>query len=149
MSKKNPKLYSPQKSNNEKLYSEKRKSTGVRIGITYLDHKHYGLQHLFRVCRGNRQYLSDFEEFLYKAKQINNFDLLIKTFGSHKKLCNEDKRSKDKVKNLQEEYNLEVDNLIHLHCKGGGSGEFVLHGFQIDNVFEIVWLDPTHDIHDE
>lgn len=29
-----------------------------------------------------------------------------------------------------------VEHLIHLHCKSNGKGEFVVHGFQIDNVFE-------------
>jgi len=141
------KLCSPPKPTNEKIYDEKKKLTGIRIGVTYLDRKKYGLQNLFNASRGNKQYIQDLNRFILRARQLNDIGEFIRIFASHIRTSNDDDASKAKVQRLQEKYNLEVDHLIHLHCKGGGNGEFVIHGFQIDNVFEIVWFDPKHEVH--
>lgn len=143
------KLCAPSKSTNERFYSEKRKVTGIRIGITYLDRKNYGFKDLFKVVKGERGYLDDLNSFILQARRLNDIGEFIQKFSSHNKQKNEDEQSKNKIKNLQEKYKLEVDHLIHLHCKGGGNGEFVIHGFQIDNAFEIVWFDPKHEIHNK
>ena len=147
MSKGKGKLYSPQKPANEKIYDEKKKITGIRIGITYLDRNRYGFKDLFNASRGNSSYIQDLNGFILRARQLNDIGEFIKTFASHIRTVNDDELSKAKIQRLQEKYNLEVDHLIHVHCKSGGKGEFVVHGFQIDNVFEIVWLDPKHDVH--
>lgn len=149
MSKNKSKLYNtPIKIKNEKIYDEKKKSAGIRIGITYLDETKYGFQHLFTAARGNKQYVQDLNDFISNARKLNDIGKFIEKFASHKKAKNDDVLSSKKVQQLQNDYNLEVDHLIHLHCKAGGNGEFVIHGFQIDNAFEIVWLDPKHDVHE-
>ena len=132
---------------NEKLYDAKKKPTGVHIGITYLDKNKYGLKDLFDTARGNKQCLVEFQEFLVSARKENDIGVFISEFISHNRANNRDDLSVKKIKQLQYDYNLEVEHLIHLHCKRGGNGEFVIHGFQIDNVFEIVWLDTKHEVH--
>lgn len=132
---------------NEKLYDAKKKPTGVHIGITYLDKNKYGLKDLFDTARGNKQCLVEFQEFLTSVREENDIGVFISEFISHNCANNSDKLSVNKTKQLQNDYNLEVDHLIHLHCKRNGKGKFVVHGFQIDNVFEIVWLDTGHKIH--
>ena len=132
---------------NEKLYNLQKKPTGVHIGITYLDRKKYGLKDLFAVAKGNRQCLDDFYQFLDSAREKNDIGEFITEFVSHNRANNQDALSKNKVKALQQDYQLEVDHLIHLHCKRGGKGKFVVHGFQIGDIFEIVWLDSEHNVH--
>ena len=41
---------------------------------------------------------------------------------------------------------MERDNIIHIHCKAHGFGKFTLFGFQYENVFEVLLLDPQHEI---
>lgn len=131
----------------EKLTSDTKKISGFHIGITYLDISSYGLDDLFKICRGNRSYLKDLNDFIKSSREIDELGAFISKFISRNGSNNKDDRSISKVAELNQQYNIEVDHLIHLHCKAGGKGEFVIHGFQIDNVFEIVWLDPKHEIH--
>ena len=44
-------------------------------------------------------------------------------------------------------YNIETSDMFHLHCDRDGKGKFVLHGFRINNCFEIVWIDPNHEFY--
>ena len=140
-------FYKPSIPENEKFVDKKKKKTGIRIGITYLDSDKYGIKELFKVAKGEKKYLDDLMGFIEKAREINDIGEVIATFVSHNRGTNDDKQSKKKVESLKTDYKIEVDHLIHLHCKIGGNGEFVIHGFQVDNIFEIVWLDPKHDVH--
>lgn len=140
-------LYNPPKPENEKIINKKINKTGIRIGITYLDTDKYGLKDLYRSARGKSKYIDDFNSFIIKAREMDDIGDVIKNFSSHIKGKNDDITSKKKIEDLNKKYNIEVDHLIHLHCFIGGKGEFVIHGFQVDNIFEIVWLDPEHKVH--
>lgn len=123
------------------------KANAPVISITYLEKNDYGLQHLYKCTRGDNRYVKQFESFLEKARQYNSITELLSNHGSHMSSKNTDSKSLQKVNELCNKYNLEVQEFIHLHCCTGGTGEFVMHGFLITNRFEIVWLDPKHEIH--
>lgn len=148
MSKGKGKLYSPKKPANEKLYSEKPKATGLRIGITYLDRSKYGLEELCKAYKNDKECIQRLNQFILSARQMDDIGEFISKFISHKRGKNDDRQSIEKIKRLKEKYKLEIEHLIHLHCQSGGTGKFVVHGFQTGNVFEIVWLDPEHEIHE-
>ena len=60
---------------------------------------------------------------------------------------NVDDKSVAMMRKIQRDYNVETTSMIHIHCHLHGKGEFVLHGFVIRNCFEIVWFDPSHELH--
>lgn len=79
---------------------------------------------------------------------LNNINELVRLYGSKIYTKNTDKISKQIVKSLSDDFpTVDCDELIHIHCKKGGKGKFVLHGFVHDNIFEIVLIDPCHDLH--
>lgn len=121
------------------------------IGLTYCDilDKNYGFKNLHNAAkkRTDIDFYSELKKFLDYASKSNSITEFISMFQSHNSGKNSDKISKQKVSELQENYGIEVGNLIHLHCKAGGKGSFVLHGFVLRNVFEIVWFDPEHKLH--
>lgn len=123
------------------------KSEPPIISITYLEKSKYDLEHLFKCNQGDKKYVKIFQDFLDKVKQYKSISELFRKHGSHINFKNLDSKSNEKAKKLRENYNLDVHELIHLHCCAGGTGEFVLHGFTISNRFEIVWIDPKHEIH--
>lgn len=116
------------------------------ISITYLDN-HHDFKHFFSIAKGNAEYIRVLQDFLKKARCYSNIDELISNHKPHHRIKNSDDKSVEKMKQIQSDFNIETRDMIHLHCCRGGSGSFVLHGFRIKNRFEIVWLDPTHDIH--
>lgn len=71
---------------------------------------------------------------------------VIEIYHSRYHLKNNDETSREIVKQLKEK-GIDATDLVHLHCKANGKGKFVLHGFILDNVFEIVLLDPEHELH--
>ncbi len=120
------------------------------ISISFLDKNNFNLQHLFKCAKGDTKYLKDFESFLDKVRNYKSLKELKMLHCPHcKSADNTDKRSIEKASLLRKEHNVEVDSLIHLHCCRDGKGEFVIHGFEINNHFEIVWLDPKHEIHNK
>lgn len=68
-------------------------------------------------------------------------------YRSRKKQKNNDDYRKDIVNSLKKNYNVNATDLIHLNSKANGKGELVLHKFILENVFEIVLIDPWHQIH--
>lgn len=121
------------------------------IGITYLQvgNKNYGLKALSNAdrSRSDRDIYSELEDFIKRASMLDSIETVVKTYHSRNKLKNNDEYSKDIVTLLKESYNVDATDLIHLHCKANGKGEFVLHGFILENVFEIVLIDPLHNLH--
>jgi hypothetical protein len=117
------------------------------IGVTYLSKNTYGIKNLFDASRGNGEYIVELCSFLEEARNCESISDLITTYASHNKMKNTDDKSMTMIGLLKKEYGVEADHFIHLHCKRGGKGTFVLHGFQCRNVFEIVFLDPKHQLH--
>lgn len=120
------------------------------IGITYLqaDDNKYGLKAVFKKEKEQKgSAIKILNDFLVKAKQYETIDKLVSAHISHKKAKNCDAKSISMMKKIQRDFNVETADMIHIHCKPGGKGEFVLHGFVIHNCFEIVWFDPKHEIH--
>ena len=127
------------------------KSKRPVIGITYLqvNNKNYGLKALSDTAksRSDRNVYSELDEFIKNSAKLPSIEAVVEMYHSHNKLKNSDDYSRDIVKLLEKEYNVDATDLIHLHCKANGKGEFVLHGFILENVFEIVLIDPLHKIH--
>lgn len=127
------------------------KSKRPVIGITYLQvcNIDYGLKALSDTAktRSDRNVYNELNEFIKTASKLASIEDVVERYHSRKKLKNDDDYSKDIVNLLQKEYNVDATDLIHLHCKANGKGEFVLHGFILENVFEIVLIDPLHQLH--
>lgn len=121
------------------------------IGITYLQvcNKDYGLKALSDTAkmRSDRNIYNELNEFIATSSKLSSIEKVVEMYHSRQKLKNDDEYSKYIVKLLKENYNVDATDLIHLHCKANGKGEFVLHGFILENVFEIVLIDPLHKIH--
>jgi hypothetical protein len=117
------------------------------IGVTYLNKNTYGIKNLFDASKGKGEYIVELYSFLEEARNCESISDLIATYASHNKIKNTDDKSMTMIDFLRKEYGVEADHFIHLHCKRGGKGTFVLHGFQYRNVFEIVFLDPKHQLH--
>lgn len=133
----------------EKIYAIDQRSISEGkpvVGITYLDNS-YNFTDLFKIARGNNRKIKEFEGFLEKARHYTTLTDLIDAHKPHKGCKNEDDKSKQKMNDIQKKYNVETKDMFHLHCCRNGNGEFVIHGFRINNCFEIVWLDPEHKIH--
>lgn len=148
-------LYSvniPKSNNKDKIIDPHiPKSKRPVIGITYLQigNKNYGLKSLSDAVksRSDRAIYSELEDFIKDAAKLASIEKVVEKYHSHHKLKNDDKYSKDIVNLLKKDYNVDATDLTHLHCKANGKGEFVLHGFILENVFEIVLIDPLHQIH--
>ena len=132
-----------------KFVNAKAKEQKPTISISYLDKNKYNIKYLFKCSKGNNKCVEKFQDFLYKASSYNSISDLVANHKPHDNLNNKDKLSNDKVTELRKKFNIDVDQLIHLHCCTNGNGPFVIHGFRITNHFEIVWLDPKHEIHNK
>ena len=120
------------------------------VSITFCDimSKEYGLKGLLKSeKKSDRDLLKELDDFLIKARQYDNIEELVSAHISHNHGKNEDKKSKDKLKHINNAHNVDAKCMIHLHTKTGGNGKFVFHGFVVNNVFEIVWIDPFHKLH--
>jgi len=129
-----------------KAVTERKESRPI-IGITFLDRNNFGLNELYRIYRGDKSCLDHLNDFLEKARQYKTISELISKHASHIKYKNADERSKEKIRQIKKEYDVDAEEIVHLHCDRGGTGVFVLHGFFLGNCFEIVWLDAKHDLH--
>ncbi len=116
------------------------------VGITYLDKNRFGLKDFFKAVKDDKQKRKDFEEFLEAVRGYKNRDEVIENHCP-RVLKNKDKDSQSKIKAIKNKYNIDATDMVHLHCKRQGKGEFVLHGFWLENIFEVVWLDCNHDLH--
>ena len=126
----------------------KTKEKKPHIGITYLDKNHYGFQHFINCVKGDKRYLHDLESFIEKCRRYESLTALIESHQPHGKgKKNADAKSIRKLEQIKNDYNIEPAEMIHLHALTKGNGEFVLHGFTIQNIFEIVWLDCKHEVH--
>lgn len=120
------------------------------IGITYLqaDDKKYGINALLKKEKAkNGLTIKTLQDFLVKVRHYKTIDELISNHISHIKGKNVDDKSVAMMRKIQRDYNVETTSMIHIHCHLHGKGEFVLHGFVIRNCFEIVWFDPSHELH--
>lgn len=131
--------------NFQNLFSQPKTRLKPCIGITFLEKNNFGIKHLFKECKKSINVLEQFYNFLNQARHYDSIGELIKDYISHNHSKNCDEKSKNKMKELETKFNLEAIDIIHLHCAKGGKGSFVLHGFQIGNIFEIIWIDPSHE----
>lgn len=116
------------------------------IGLTYLDNS-FNLSHLFKKNKGNGQPVKVFEKFLNKARNYSTLTELINAHKPHNGYKSSDGKSRSKMAEIQRKHNVDTTDMCHLHCCRDGNGKFVIHGFRINNCFEIVWIDPEHEIH--
>lgn len=115
------------------------------IGITYLQSK-YGLKNFFKKCKKSTACVDVFEEFIDNFRNLKDIDTaLAKYSGAVSK--SKDADSQKILDVIRKKHNIDTSDMIHVHCKPGGKGAFVLHGFRIRNRFEIVWIDPDHAVH--
>lgn len=135
------------------IYSPKVPDNNIppTISVTYLEAKgNYGIEKLACVHkkqRGTRDVIKEFDDFLDKARKYKNIEELLSAHKPKIKMKNSDITSVKKMMALQKKYNIDTSDMIHIHCKGGGNGPFVIHGFRQSNNLEIVWLDPEHEVH--
>ena len=128
------------------------KSDRPVIGISFLqiDDKNYGLEHLAKEHnkqKGNRDVFNELSKFIKQSSKMGSIEEVINHFKPKHRIKNSDDKSVKMINKIGKEYNIETSDIIHLHTNGNGSGQFVLHGFRIYNVFEIVFIDPNHEMH--
>ena len=121
-----------------------------QIGISYLqvNHSAFGLKRLAQAETEHHDAYDILERFLSEVNDLASLNDLLQQYGSHKYGKNTDKFSKAILSMMKEKYSgVDCSELMHIHCKRGGKGAFVLHGFTHDNCFEIVLFDPDHELH--
>lgn len=137
--------------NKDELQQRAKSNEKPSVSITYLDYKgNYGIKNLHKchhMQRGQRDILKELGDFLVKARKFKNINDLVSNFASHNGSKNKDDESIRKLRQIQKEHNIETSDMLHLHCCGGGNGQMVLHGFILGSCFEIVWIDPNHELH--
>lgn len=110
------------------------------IAITHIGcENNYCFVALVKKNRNAKENMAELQRFIKKFKEFEIIEDAITYFVSHNKCKNSDEYSLKIKKSL----NIEQD-IIHLHTKGGGCGKYTIHGFQIENRFEIVMIDPEH-----
>lgn len=121
------------------------------IGMSFLQitNNRFGLKELNDVAkrRKDRDVYRELETFVKCASKMASIESVIERYHSRYSSKNKDKESQKMITLLKKEYDIDATDLIHMHCKANGKGEFVLHGFIRRNVFEIVWIDPEHTLH--
>lgn len=135
----------------EELREKVKSKVKPSVSITYLDYNgNYGIKNFHKTHysqKGERDILKELGDFLYKARKFENINDLVINFTSPKGSKNKDRASINKMIQIQKEFNIETSDMIHLHCCSGGTGKMVFHGFILGNCFEIVWIDPDHQLH--
>ena len=121
------------------------------IGITYLDitNNNYGFKGFHKTAQGihDRNLYDEFGAFVRDAAKQKSISDVVTKYCSSFSLKNKDDKSIRLLQKIKKEYDVDATDIVHLHCKPGGSGKFVLHGFILRNVFEIVMIDPNHEVH--
>lgn len=132
------------------IKEDKYLSVAPKIGCTYLCTGNHCLSELHKKqikkhCDPNL--FDELQEFIARFRNENNISDAIKKYISHNVGKNKDQKSLLKIRQLNTKFNLQIDSIFHLHTGSGGKEEFTIHGFQDNNTFEIVWLDPFHEIY--
>lgn len=119
------------------------------VSITYLCSNKYCLKHLAKVHmkrRGTRNVFQELYDFIKGFRQFEDVNSACKYYmGASPK--NKDCEISEELKRIESECNIDTSSPCHLHCKPHGKSEFVLHGFVVANRFEIVFIDPEHELH--
>lgn len=130
------------------IASEKAQEKKPHIGITYLDKNKFGLKHFVKCASKNSEYYEMLQKFIEQCREYETLSEMVSKHQPHGKgPKNFDKESENKIRHIQREYKIDTQEMIHIHTKCKGKGEFVLHGFRSNDVFEIVWLDCKHEQH--
>lgn len=88
--------------------------------------------------------LYDLQKQVYSCKNVTEF---LSRFHSRNGELRDNAELKAELKRIRGTFDKEFsDNIIHIHSKPLGKGQFTLFGFVYDNVFEILLLDPEHEI---
>ena len=100
--------------------------------------------------RENYRELEHLQRELIKFKTIDDFlEHFTPRHGEVSPENNPDlKKELERVKKLLGSSGLDSNsiNIRHIHSRAKGKGKFTLFGFQYENVFEILLLDPEHEI---
>ena len=90
--------------------------------------------------------LLDLQREMYKCKSMTAF---LKRFHTRNGDINVagNKALKEEVVRIRNTFGADLENdIIHIHGKALGKGAFTLFGFVYDNVFEVLLLDPEHEV---
>lgn len=119
------------------------------ISITYLDITtgNYSLKSFHKKCKNNTNLYKELADFIEKVKEYDNIQMLLDIHCPKNGLKTNEDRSRKKMNDIRKKYNVETSDMYHIHLKPNGKGAFVIHGFVLYNCFEVVWLDPEHEIH--
>ena len=117
------------------------------LGMTYMKIKgSYSLKDLSKNADENSyEELKSLQEKIREFRSIEDF---LDYFSSkHGEISPENNQTvKDEQKRARDITGNQNLTIRHIHCKARGNGKFVLFGFQYENVFEILLLDPQHEI---
>ena len=100
-----------------------------------LKHLDLNFKSFYDLRSGNN--LKHFDQFMKKVHRAPNWDSVFNVF---RKDSTNSQKSKQKLKSLG--FDHKQIELFHLRV----TRRFRVHGFQIDNRFKLVWIDPDHEI---
>lgn len=109
----------------------------------------YSLDTLYKLSKKNpdkrlMDELRELQNQIYWSKSITEF---LNRFHTRYGELRDNKELKAELKRIRSTFDKEFsDNVIHIHSKPLGKGQFTLFGFVYANVFEVLLLDPNHEI---
>jgi hypothetical protein len=124
---------------------ETQKNKTPQIGITYICTGDHCLCKLHAMR--DPSLFRELQDFIDKFRKEDTISLAISRYISHINGKNNDKISLRKLRQLNQKFHTQIDSMIHLHTELGGKGPYTLHGFRNENTFEIIWIDPFHEIY--
>ena len=111
----------------------------------------YSLDHFSKFAKKNpdRQIYSellDLQQEMYRCKSMSEFLNRFHTRNGEINVSSNTALKQEAVR-IRSAFGAELENEIkHIHGKALGKGEFTLFGFVYDNVFEVLLLDPEHEV---
>ena len=110
----------------------------------------YSLRDLGKMDRKNPDggYYEELRNLQEGIQKYDTLDQFMDAFHTRHGEINPDSNEilKEELKRIRRLRPIEKENIIHIHCKSRGKGKFTLFGFEYENVFEILLLDPEHEI---
>ena len=97
-------------------------------------------------------YYKELEALQWAVVKYPTIDSFLQAFAPrHGEIDTSNEILKEELERIQKIFgspNINNDSIRirHIHSKARGKGQFTLFGFQYENVFEVLLLDPAHEI---
>lgn len=140
----------PPKTGNEPLFTPKYIEKRPVLGMTLM--KMTGSYSLKDFCKDynkvpDRNLIRELEELQEHMNKCKNITEFMNQFHTRYGEIRDSKELRNALRPIKNKFNVDFEgNVTHIHTKPNGNGQFTIFGFTYDNVFEILLLDPKHEI---